>query len=170
MTHGSNILASALWFCGAVYLGGALERDAAAALSIGGATPALVSLVGCLWIAVRQTPYRFLVLGLCGLWTDLTGPGRLGPGLAAGLLVGYALMRWLEHGRRSAPRQLAGVALGVTLIVGLESLLAGLPAWPTVLPRMAATALTTGVYTALWGAPLVWWSATLRREPRLGRV
>lgn len=157
---------AAVYFALGLYLGRVLELDCAEAMSLCGAAPAWCSLVGCFWIATRRDSYRFAALGLTGLFTDLTAPGRVGPSLCLGLLLGYALMRWFDSQRT---RPLAG-AVGIAAAIAVEHLLRGIVhplafsvsgTWPEALTQSVAT----GLYTGLFAGPLLWcWRASVPRH------
>lgn len=157
---------AAVYFGVGLYLGRVLELDCADAISLCQAAPAWCSLVGCLWIATRKDSYRFAALGLTGLFTDLTAPGRVGPSLCVGLLLGYALMRWFDSQRL---RPHVG-AVGIATTIAVEHFLRGIVhplafsvggTWPDALTQSAAT----GLYTGLVAWLLLWcWRGSVRQR------
>lgn len=157
---------AAVYFALGLYLGRVLELDCAEAMSLCGAAPAWCSLVGCLWIATRKDSYRFAALGLTGLFIDLTAPGRVGPSLCLGLLLGYALMRWFDAQRM---RPFVG-AVGIAAATAVEHYLRGIVhplAFSVGGTRLDALTLSTvtGAYTGLLAWPLLWfWRASVSRH------
>lgn len=154
----------ALYFGLCLYAGRALELNCANGLAIGGVAPAWCSLLGCCCIAMGNGPYRFLWLGLAGLTTDLTGPGRVGLGMALGLLIGYALVRWFGPRRASPLAAAIGTGAAVASMHFLRGLVdSGIHAGGLTWTDGLAWSAAVGLYTGLAAWPLAWgWQASLR--------
>ena len=153
-----------------VYAATVIQTSLADVVQVGRATPDLLALVAIVWLLTAGGSRGFLAAGAIGLWADLISPGRVGPGMACFLLVGYAVSLL----RRRMPLdhlvwQVAVVGLAVTVLeisIGTgrwlldESTLAG----QTLLWRAAGV----GAYTAGISLPVFMVLGWLR-QPRLRR-
>ena len=140
-----------------VYLAAVAETSLLDLVRVGSVAPDLLALVAIIWLLTAAGPRGFLTAGGVALVGDLIAPGRLGLGMAAMLLVGYAITRLrarlpIDH----LAWQVLAVWLAVTvwaMSVAIAARLLGevsLP-WSTLAARTAGT----GFFTAAVSLPVL---------------
>lgn len=126
-------------------------------LAIGRACPDWTALVLSVWLLHTRTAWAPLMAGGLGLLVDLAAGGRVGPGIAAFALAGYALPQLaakLPSRMVLVEALVVGVTtLGVVLVlVATAYVAADLPERPSA---ALVHALTTAVYTGLAAIPIL---------------
>jgi rod shape-determining protein MreD len=140
-----------------VYLAAVAETALADVLRIGAVAPAPLCLAGVIWLLAVDRRGPFWNVAAMGLAEDLLAPGRVGPGLAAMLLVGYLVA---QVRRRLAADHNLPQSLLTGAAVMLAALLVALARWllgevPAGLLATAEQAAAVGTYTAALAIPLL---------------
>ncbi|MBN1587878.1 MAG: rod shape-determining protein MreD [Pirellulales bacterium] len=142
-----------------LYVAAVVQTSLVDVLRIGRVEPDVLVFVGLVWVLCSRGPYRFLAAGAAGLVGDLLCSGTVGPGCAAGLAVGYLLVR--ADARIAIDRlasRLLAVWVGATFMILVEVLLRG------ILGQFVSWAhfglalrlgLGAGLYTAVISLPVL---------------
>lgn len=97
----------------ALYVAAAVQTSVADSLAIGPIVPEFLPALALMLVLYRPVTSSLVAAGAIGLLADLLGPGRVGPGGAALVLVGMALQAALARVGRNA------LVRGLLLLVGL---------------------------------------------------
>ena len=140
-----------------IYVVAVLQTSLAGVLCIGHVGPDLMALVAVIWLLADSEPRAFVAAGAIGLAGDLIAPGRVGPGMACFLLVGYAVCRLRT---RLPADHLVGRAVINLLAVSVTSLGIGCVGWVLGDPSPGLLEIVTrsvgvGTYTAGASIPLL---------------
>ena len=153
----------------AIYLAAVAQTSLVEVIRIGRLEPDLLAVTAMIWVCLAERRWCFLAAGGVGLLADLISPGRIGLGLAAFLLVGYAVSRLPE--RIAIERlwvQVPVVAVGTAAVCVVQVLGRWAIGETGPLGEGLLRALGVGLYSAAVSLPilmLIGWA----REPWLAR-
>lgn len=155
-----------------VYLAAVAQTSLVEVIRIGRIEPDLLAVTAMTWICLADRRWSFQAAGGVGLAADLISPGRIGLGMAAFLLVGYAVCRLRE--RIATDRlwlQLLVVAAGTLAVCVVQVLGHWAIGESGPLGESLLRALGVGLYSAAISLPILmiigWarepWQARRRR-------
>lgn len=142
---------------GGYYAALLLDTISAPPMAIGSVTPDWPALVLLVWLLGSRLWWSTLLAGAFGALADLAAGGRVGPGVIAFALAGYAVPRMAA---KMSSRSIAGQATLVGMgTLGIGFVVAAIAYLAAELDRGPADALThvaaTAVYTALLAVPIL---------------
>jgi len=159
-----------------LYAAAVLETSLADVLQVGHVAPDLLAMIAIVWVLLAAGPRAFLIAGAIGLLADLIAPGRVGPGLACYLLVGYAVGRLRTRFLPDHPvGQVATVWVAVSVLASGLAIGRWLLGETSLAPGLLlGRAVGVGVYTAGVSLPvlmIVHWirEPSRAREKRLAQ-
>jgi len=139
-----------------LYLAAVVDTSLAEVFRVGEVAPDFLALAAVLWLLAIARPGQFLAAGAYGLVQDLIAPGRVGPGAAGFLLVGYLVARVRlrlapEHFLWHVAMAWAGATL-LALSTAAAAWMLGETRQPWLI--LSQRAAGVGLYTAALSVPL----------------